>query len=249
MLPELEPELRALAARHGLTAEAERKLGALLGLLVEDPCAPTSIKTAGAALNDHLADSLVGLECASLNEARNVVDLGSGAGLPGLPLAIALPQASFTLLESSARKCRFLKRAIETCRITNAEVVHARAESLPSALERYDVALARALAPLPVTLEYAAPLLRVGGRLIVWRGRCDPDAEAAAARAAPGLGLGEASIRAVLPYAGAQHRHLYAVVKTETTPARFPRRPGIAAKRPLGVRSRAGDTSSDREPR
>jgi 16S rRNA (guanine527-N7)-methyltransferase len=175
-----------------------------------------------------------------------VLDLGSGAGLPGLPLAIALPQTAFTLLESSARKVRFLSRAVEICRVSNTEVVHSRAESLAVDEGRFDAVTARAVAPLPVVLEYAAPLLRVGGTLIVWRGRREPELEASARRAADELGFGLPTIHPVQPYAGAQHRHLYVASKLGPTPPRFPRRPGMALKRPLGTQAAPVRGPSDR---
>ncbi|MBV8430896.1 MAG: class I SAM-dependent methyltransferase, partial [Solirubrobacterales bacterium] len=135
---------------------------------------------------------------------------------------------------SSSRKCAFLARAVEVCGVANAEVVHARAESFPAARSGYDVVTARAVGPLAVTAEYAAPLLRVGGCLVVWQGRRDPDADRALAQAAGELGFGEAEIRRVLPYQTAANRHLYLLTKVRQTPDRFPRRPGMALKRPLG---------------
>jgi 16S rRNA (guanine527-N7)-methyltransferase len=233
-LPRAE-RIEALGARYGLDPDALGRLGRLLYLLVTDPSAPTSIRAVEAAVDDHLADSLVGVECGSLAEARSVLDLGTGAGLPGLPLAVALPDITFTLLESSRRKVAFLHRAVEVCRLTNTEVVHCRAESFVDSRGRYDVVTARAVAPLPVVLEYAAPLLRLGGTVIVWRGRREPELEAAALRAGAELGLGAPAIRPVRPFRGAAHRHLYAVSKRAETPLRFPRRPGMALKRPLGM--------------
>jgi 16S rRNA (guanine527-N7)-methyltransferase len=101
-------------------------------------------------------------------------------------------------------------------------------------LGRCDLVTARALASLPVVAEYAAPLLRLGGTLIVWRGRRDPADEAAGARAAALLGLESLPPVQVQPYSGAVNRHLHPMLKVAATPARFPRRPGIARKRPLG---------------
>ena len=106
-----------------------------------------------------------------------------------MPLAIALGSARVVLVESNARKSEFIQHAIEVCEVANASVVCARAEAWPEGLERFELVTARALAPLAVVAEYAAPLLEVGGALVVWRGRRDPDDEAAAARAAEDLGL------------------------------------------------------------
>jgi 16S rRNA (guanine527-N7)-methyltransferase len=224
-----------LARRHRLDPDAVESMTTLLRMVVDDPLAPTSVRDPGKVLDDHLADSLVALGLPELLNAVRIADLGSGAGFPGLPLAIALPAASFTLVESNARKCAFIARAAAACGTANVQIANARAESWPEGLARFDVVTARALAPLNVVAEYAAPLLGVGGVLVVWRGRRDAEAEAEAARAAAALGLEPREPQPVSPYRGAQHRHLHLMIKTGETPPGFPRRPGIAAKRPLGA--------------
>jgi 16S rRNA (guanine527-N7)-methyltransferase len=237
----IEPAaVRALAARYGLIEAQAHQLLALGKLLVSDRHAPTAIREPRAILDDHLADSLVALELPELRSARSVADLGSGAGLPGLVLAIARPDAEFTLIETSQRKCSFIERAADASGVGNVEVVHARAESWPEGLGRFDVATARALASLEVVVEYAAPLLAVGGTLVAWRGRREPDAEAAAAAGAPIVGMKPGRVVAAAPYRGSLHRHLHLVSKVMETPAEFPRRPGAAQKRPLsGLLGRA----------
>lgn len=224
----------ALATRFGLPASAATSLAALLVLLTDDPLAPTAIRDPGPVVRDHLADALIALELAEVREAGTIADLGSGAGVPGLPLAIARPQATVFLVESNRRKSAFIVRAIEATGARNAVVVPGRAESWPDGIGRCDVVTARALAPLPVVAEYAAPLLREGGALIAWRGRHDPDEEAAAAVAAAELGLRYEAPVPVRPHLDAAHRHLQRLVKIAPTPDRFPRRPGMARKRPLG---------------
>jgi 16S rRNA (guanine527-N7)-methyltransferase len=190
-------------------------------------------------LDDHLADSLVALELDEVRSAGSIADLGSGPGVPGLPLAIALPQARVFPVESSARKCAFIERAAQTIGLSNVNVVHARAEAWPEGLVRFDLVTARALAALPVVAEYAAPLLRVGGAVVVWRGQRDAGDERAGAEAADELGLSPLAPIAVKPYPGAENRHLHVMLKAKETPARFPRRPGMAVKRPL---ARSTDT-------
>ena len=223
-----------VGARYGLSRDVIRRLGVLLELLLHDPHAPTAIRDPEKALDDHVADSLVALELPAVRSATTAVDIGSGAGLPGLALAIALPETQFVLLDSAARKSAFLERAVAASEVTNATVVHARAESWPEGIGRHELVTVRAVAPLDVVAEYAAPLLRIGGTLIAWRGRRDSRAEAAAARAAELLGLGPPEVRAVRPYEAAEHRHLYVMSKATETPPGFPRRPGMALKRPLG---------------
>jgi 16S rRNA (guanine527-N7)-methyltransferase len=223
-----------LAERYDLSAAALERLRELHRLLVGDPLAPTAVRDPLKVIDDHLADSLVALELEPIRSARTLADLGSGAGVPGLPLAIALPAASVALVESAARKCAFLERAIARCAVTNARAVHARAESWREGIESFDVVTARALGPLEVVVEYAAPLLIVGGTLVVWRGQRDAEAESVAACAAAELGLEPVTIVPVKPYPDAQRRNLHLMSKVTSTPSGFPRRPGVAAKRPLG---------------
>lgn len=203
-------------------------------MLAEDEHAPTTIRDRAEAERVHVADSLSALEIEAATRAGRVVDLGSGAGFPGLVLAIALPAADVFLVESQSRKCVFLENMRTSAAVENAHVICARAEDWREGMGNNDMAVARALAPQAVVLEYAAPLLRVGGTLIDWRGRRAPEEERAASIAAGELGLERTEIRAVTPFAGSTDRHLHVFVKAAPTPARFPRRAGIARKRPLG---------------
>ena len=203
-------------------------------MLSYDPHAPTTVRDPERVLEDHLADSLVALELEPMAGAGSAVDLGSGAGVPGLPLAIALPRASFALVESVGRKCAFIERAAAACSAANAEVVHARAESWRPGLGHFEVAVVRAVAALDVVVEYAAPLLAVGGWLVAWRGRRDVVGEVDAERAATILGMRATEVRPVRPYPQARDRYLHLFLKVRETPDRFPRRAGVAAKRPLG---------------
>ncbi|HEY3727603.1 MAG TPA: 16S rRNA (guanine(527)-N(7))-methyltransferase RsmG [Solirubrobacteraceae bacterium] len=226
--------LAALADRYDLSEAATAQIQALLAVLTSDPRAPTTVRDPKRALDDHLADSLVALELPEVRSASSIADLGAGAGVPGLPLAIAIPTAQVVLVESNGRKCDFIRRAIEACGADNASVACTRAEAWPDGLTHFDLVTARALAPLPVVAEYAAPLLRVGGAALVWRGRRDQAEEAAAAHAADELGLRVLAPVRVTPYGGAINRHLQLMIKDAPTPSQFPRRPGMARKRPLG---------------
>jgi 16S rRNA (guanine527-N7)-methyltransferase len=222
--------------RWPLPPAAAEPLERLTMLVCSDGSAPTTVREPIRVLEDHLADSLVALELRDVlwHEAE-IADLGAGAGFPGLPLAIALPGSRLSLVESNARKCQFLERAAAVCELDNVEVVRERAELWRAGVDHCDVVVARALAPLAVVAEYAAPLLRVGGSLVAWRGRRDPADEAAAARAAIQLGLELRAPVAVKPYPTAEHRHLHVLVKVAETPLKFPRRPGVARKHPLGL--------------
>jgi 16S rRNA (guanine527-N7)-methyltransferase len=225
--------IHELLTRFRLDPAVAPSLSCLLDMLVRDPLAPTTVRDPDRVIADHLADSLVALELPEVRDASAVVDIGAGAGLPGLPLAVALRESTVILLESARRKSEFLLRIVSRCAVTNAEVVNARVEAWPAGLRRFDLATARALAALPVVLEYAAPLLVLGGSLVVWRGGRDPEEEAAAERAGQVLGLRLLGIHQVRPYPEAQRRHLHVWSKVMETPDRFPRRPGMAAKRPL----------------
>jgi 16S rRNA (guanine527-N7)-methyltransferase len=228
-----ENGLAVLASRYGLPDGAAAQLSALAELLSSDPDAATTVREPQGVLDDHLADALVALELPPLRGAAAIADIGSGAGVPGLPLAIALPRARVALVESNGRRHAFIERALKVCGIDNATAVHSRAESWTEGIERQDVVTARALAPLAVVAEYVAPLLRIGGAAVIWRGRRDQREEEAAALAASQLGLEPAPPLSVRPYPQARHRHLHVMIKVAPTPTRFPRRPGVARKRPL----------------
>jgi 16S rRNA (guanine527-N7)-methyltransferase len=228
--------LAQLALGYRLAADAAPRFGRLLELLESDPRAPSSVTASAAAVDRHVADSLSALEIAPLRAARQIADIGSGAGFPGLVLAIALPQARITLLESVGRRCEFLERARVATGTTNAAVVCARAEAWPAGLAQHDIATARALGPLALLCEYAAPLLVIGGRLIAWKGKVSRVEQAAGDRAAGELGLEAAGVIRSRPYPGSEEHHLHIYAKTAATPIRFPRRPGAARKRPLGDR-------------
>ena len=225
--------LAELASRYELDEPAVRALMALLEAVADDPEAPTTVRASAEAVDAHLADSLVALELPAVAEAREIADLGSGAGFPGLALAAALPAARVRLVESGSRKCAFLERTAVRAGIVNVEVVCARAERWDEGRLKSDLVTARALASLPVLAEYAAPLLRDQGALVAWKGRRDSQEEADGAYAAEHLGLEPVEIRRVQPFPAARDRYLHVMRKVAPTPSRFPRRPGMAVKRPL----------------
>jgi 16S rRNA (guanine527-N7)-methyltransferase len=223
--------LTALAERFALPAGAAEQLDQILTLQASDPTASTTIKDPEAALDRHVADSLVALELEPIRRARRLADLGAGAGWPGLALAVALPRAQVHLVESQTRHVRYLHAAAEG--LPNVTVVHARVEELT---ETFDVVTARALAALPVLCEYAAPILADQGVLVAWKGEV-PDDEVEDGRiAAAEVGLESVEIRPVAPYPGVGVRTLHVFRKVAPTPAKFPRRAGMAVKRPLGIR-------------
>jgi 16S rRNA (guanine527-N7)-methyltransferase len=219
--------------RYGLDSDQLAQLAAILSELEHSDRAPTTVRDRREAADAHLADSLVGLDFDELRSALAVADIGSGPGFPGTALAVALPAARFSLIESQRRKCEFLAGLCQRARIANASVVCRRVEDWSEGEGANDAVVARALAPQPVVLEYAAPLLRLGGALLDWRGRRDAAQERAAVAAAEQVGLELREIRHVQPFTEARDKHVHVFVKREATPQRFPRRAGMARKRPL----------------
>jgi 16S rRNA (guanine527-N7)-methyltransferase len=217
----------------GATATA---VEALLSALAAEPDPPTAIRDPADALKLHIGDSLSGLEVRELKSAERIVDLGAGAGFPGLALAAALPAAHVDLIESTARKCEVIRRLASAAGLSGrVRAIAARAEDHARGPEagRYDAATARALAPLAVICEYAAPLLRVGGVLVAWKGARSAEEEAAGAEAASQLDLDPPEVHSVTPFPAARSRHLHIYSKVSETPRRYPRRAGLALKRPL----------------
>jgi 16S rRNA (guanine527-N7)-methyltransferase len=206
----------------------------LLEALAAEPDPHTTVSSPAEAIDVHVADSLSGLEVEELARARRIADVGAGAGFPGLVLAIALPRAQVDLIESAGRKTALIGRLAQAAQIVNATAVTARAEEWAAIPRAYDAVVARAVAALPVLVEYAAPLLREGGLLVAWKGARAEDEEAAGERAAEQVGLARERVLKVEPFAGARDRHLHVYRKISPTPDRFPRRAGMAVKRPLG---------------
>ena len=223
-------KLSAVAPPHAVEA-----LATILELQAHVETASTTIRDPGEAVGRHVADSLSALELPYVRDARRVADLGSGAGWPGLALAAALPEAHISLVESAIRHCRYLERAVEVSGLTNVTVVNARAETWPEGIGANDLITARALGALAVILEYAAPLLADGGHLVAWKGAASPEEVSAGHAAAEILGLEPLPVVPVTPFPGARDHTLHAFRKITPTPSRFPRRPGMATKRPLGT--------------
>jgi 16S rRNA (guanine527-N7)-methyltransferase len=177
----------------------------------------TAIRNADDARSMLLDDALRASGLVASAPAGAVIDVGSGGGSPGIPLAVALPERSFVLLEAQRRRCDFLRRL--TASLPNVEVVWGRAETQPT--DVFAVALGKALAKPPVAVELCLPLVRQSGIAIVWTGE-DADLEAAAAAAGQVGGVVESAESGLL-----------LLRKAHSTPAGFPRRPGMAKKRPL----------------
>ena len=186
----------------------------------------------------HLMDALAALPILDELGTHDAIDLGSGGGLPALPLAMARPDIEWTLVDSVGKKATVLRDFAEALGLRNVTVLGERAELLgrdPRHRERHETVTARACAPLPVLAELGLPLLAIGGALLAWKGPLsESDEEVQRGRVAIGrLGGGSLQIRDPgLPALGG-HRFVI-VAKERATPSRFPRRPGQPGQRPLG---------------
>lgn len=193
----------------------------------------------GQIILEHLLDSLSCLTVDQLGKAGSIVDVGTGGGLPGVPLAIAQPELSVTLLEVTEKKARFLEEIRTHLALRNVKVVRVRAEEIgrePEYRDTFDLATARALATLSVVLEYCAPLVRIGGQVISMKAKLPEEELYAGIRASTQLGARLREIHEVhyQPPLPRKERRLVVFDKVINTPSTFPRRVGLAKKRPLG---------------
>lgn len=230
-----------LSARFGVSVEASAGLARYVDLLLSWPGNVTGLDTRDAIVATLLGDSLALLDVETLRarELEPWVDLGAGAGIPGIPLAAVVPAARVSLLESAARKCAFLRAAVaavgleDRCRVECARSERFAAEGAPGR-DAFGVVLARAVAPLPVLVELASPLLARGGVLVASKtGRALRDEGPPAAAAAALCGM-EARPPQALPRSPLDDAVAAVFEKVAPTPARLPRREGMAAKRPFG---------------
>ena len=188
---------------------------------------------------DHLLDSLSCLLHEPVRRAENLIDVGSGGGLPGIPLRIARPELCVKLVEATGKKTRFMQQAVEKLSLRNTEVVNGRAEDLgqnPAYRDGSDVATARALAPLAMLCEYCIPLVRKGGCLLAMKALPNKEEVEAGKAAAEVLGAEITNFVQIefLPELPSKHRCLVIVKKVTETPSEYPRRAGVPKKAPLG---------------
>jgi len=184
----------------------------------------------------HFLDSLTCLTAMRPNPAGRVVDVGTGAGFPGLPLKIVLPQLQMTLVEATAKKADFCRHVVSGLGLEGVQILHARAEDVahqPEHRQSYDWALARAVAQMPVLVEYLLPFLKMGGRAVAQKGETGPEETHRAEPAIRHLGGRVEQILPVELPRVPDTRYLVILRKTAATPDEFPRRPGTPAKRPL----------------
>lgn len=196
----------------------------------------TAIRDPEQMLSKHFLDSLSVLKATGCLNGQRVADVGTGAGFPGLVLKIACPAMRLTLVESVGKKANFCRHIVETLALENVEVLTARAEEIGQQeghREAYDWAVARAVARLPILAEYLLPLVRLEGHMLAQKGETAPREAQEAARALQILGGKLEKIEPVELPGIAETRHLVVIRKVAATPARYPRRPGMPAKKPL----------------
>lgn len=194
----------------------------------------TSVTGWDEVVETHFLDSLslAGALSSETRAARDFIDIGAGAGFPGVPMKIAFPGLSGLLVDATARKAEFLRNLVAALELTDVEVRRARAETLgriEGFREGFDMVFARAVASMPVLAELTLPFCRVGGVVALHKTRSASDEIAAAQRAVETMG-GE--IRDIVS-AGGYNKVIVIIDKVKNTPANYPRRPGIPSKRPL----------------
>lgn len=230
--------LRDILADSGIPISVEQleKMACYFSLLEEANKSFKLTKIAGPkeAAERHFYDSLVLPALNLISPGDRVVDVGTGAGFPGVPIAILRANVNMTLLDSMKKRTTFLESAIQKLSLPNVTVVTARAEdySRGNVREKFDVALSRAVAPLNVLLEYTLPFLRIGGKALAWKGPSAIDERIAAAKASYILGGGEIKLHNyTLP-----DRNNFFIVETEKvrqTPRNYPRKAGKPSDEPI----------------
>lgn len=196
----------------------------------------TAIREPALMQTKHFLDSLTCVTVMGKLDGMTLLDVGTGAGFPGLPLKILFPELRVTLVESVVKKTRFLQAVVAELGLTQVQVVAERAESLgqqSAYREQYDWVVARAVAELRVLLEYLLPFCRVGGRVLAQKGEGVFAETAVADHALHILGGGRPQVHEVVLAGDVGPRYLVVVPKIAPTPAQYPRRPGMPAKRPL----------------
>lgn len=196
----------------------------------------TAITERDEFIKKHYIDSLLCADSPEFLNAENIIDVGTGGGFPGIPLAIAFPEKKFVLMDSLNKRIKIIKELAETLGITNVEPIHGRAEEIArrkDMRESFDVCVSRAVANMSTLSEYCLPFVKVGGTFIAYKG---PEAGAEIEAAGKAIDvLGGKVIREVLaeiPESDLQHRLIY-VNKIKNTVSKYPRKAGTPSKEPI----------------
>lgn len=198
----------------------------------------TAVTDEAEMMDRHYVDSLMALRFDMIPRKGRIIDVGTGAGFPGMPLALACPETQVTLMDAQQKRLTFLQAVIDELQLRNVTLVHSRAEDgarLPLHREQYDLAVARAVAPLAVLAEYLLPYVRVGGSALCWKGPALQEEMQQGRRAAHLLGgKVEEPISCEFPGRAWQHL-LLPIQKKEKTARQYPRKAGTPGKSPLGA--------------
>ena len=229
---------RAAAAGLALTAEQIAQFAVYNEMLLDwnTRMNLTALTAPADVAVKHIIDSLTAYDAPLFDAAEALIDVGTGAGLPGIPLAVYAPHIEVTLMDALAKRVRFLTEVTRAMHLTNVRCIHARAEEAARAKEHrahYDIAVSRAVARMPVLLEYTLPFVRVGGSVLALKGRAYAEEAAEARGAAERLGGGAIAARPVQLPGLDDVRAILTVVKERPTPKAYPRRAGQPEQCPL----------------
>jgi 16S rRNA (guanine527-N7)-methyltransferase len=223
-------------AERGLAPEQIDKLSKLGDLLLNAGFNVTSIREPEDVERFHFLDCLALLDLEAIRTVRRPADLVSGAGLPALVLALVLPASQVTAVESQQKKCAFIEQAASAMELKNVLVRCKRVEEYGQDAGRgaHDAVVSRALAALPVVVEYSLPLLESGGAMVAMKGEISNQERIQAQKVLDILGGSKLESVKLEPFVGAENRWVYLARKSKPTPAAYPRRPGTPTRRPLG---------------
>ena len=198
----------------------------------------TAIKNEDEFLKKQIIDSLMLLTQKDVKQAKSIIDVGTGAGFPGIPLAIAMPNTEFLLIDSLKKRLIIIEELCEKFDISNVKIVHARAEMLGKTVEhreQYDLCVSKAVAPLNVLVEYCIPFVKLGGSLYAYKGGNVADELKNSPTAVKKLGGSKPFIinSKYGGISGLENHNILKIKKIKKTPLIYPRKEGVPAKEPL----------------
>ena len=196
----------------------------------------TAIREQEKIVVKHFLDSLSCYVAIRDYSPRKMIDIGTGAGFPGLPLKILCPQMELTLVESVGKKAAFCEHIAAKLHLSGVKVIKSRAEDLGQSAqfrEKYDLAVARAVAAMPVLMEYLLPFVKINGLVLAQKGESGPAEAQSAEKAIRVLGGHIRQLQKITLPGVAEERYLISIDKVASTPPQYPRRTGIPAKSPL----------------
>ncbi|MCR5758312.1 MAG: 16S rRNA (guanine(527)-N(7))-methyltransferase RsmG [Selenomonas sp.] len=232
--------LQHAAAEYGLELSAKQidQFNRYFELLVgwNEKINLTAITEPGEVAIKHMIDSITAYDAALFTDGTTVIDVGTGAGFPGLPLKIFCPKIKLTLMDSLNKRIRFLQTVVDELGLTGVECIHARAEEgarNKKYRESFDIAVSRAVARLPILCEYCLPFVKKGGHFVALKGLQYQDETNEAAKAIKLLGGSKVEIRPVKLPGLDDKRAVICITKTMLTPKAYPRKAGTPAKNPI----------------